>query len=59
MDRFGLQAAGRLSRLRQLPPRKLRILAGGRGGGDGFSFELAGLKTSSATVVARTATEEK
>ena len=37
----------------------MRIVAVGRSGGHGPSFEPAGLKTSSATVVARAATKEK
>jgi hypothetical protein len=37
--------------------RTMRILAAGRGGGQGFSFEPAGFKTSSATVVAGAATK--
>jgi hypothetical protein len=36
----------------------MRIVAVGRGGGHGFSFEPAGLKTSSTTVVAGAATKQ-
>jgi hypothetical protein len=39
--------------------RTMRIVAAGRRAGHGFSFEPAGLKTSTATVLAGAATKRK